>query len=48
MQKLNGTFKTPVIETKHTIGNISKSVADIPIHTTSTKPSVDPYRELPE
>jgi hypothetical protein len=43
MQKLSGSFQGKVVETEHTLGNLSKA------DTANTPPpsKIDPYREIP-
>lgn len=51
-QKLSGSFKMPVVETKHSLNNISKTPTStgvgVPTGNVGTNMKVDPYRELPE
>src|SRR3989344_643379 len=50
-EKLSGSFKTEVIETKHSLDNISKTNTTntvAPVNLKPKIPSLDPYREKPE
>ena len=45
-QKLSGFVKNNVVETDHSLHNISEEKK--PIDAPSNKPKIDPYREIPE
>ncbi len=47
-QKLSGSFKTPIIETQHSLDNITKKSMPNPVNIKPKIPGVDPYREMPE
>jgi hypothetical protein len=47
-QKLAGSFKMPIVETEHTLNNLSKDTATVPVKASSEKTLADPYREIPE
>jgi len=45
-QKLSGFVKNDIVETDHSLHNISQE--NKPSDTTNNKPNIDPYREIPE
>jgi len=45
-QKISGSFQVPVVNTEHTLENITKTASDGVIKPKI--PNVDPYREIPE
>jgi len=50
-QKLSGSFQIPVVKTEHSLDNITKINtinAPTPQSTITSKPTIDPYREIPE
>jgi hypothetical protein len=46
-QKFSGPVQTKIVETNHTLENITKTLPASPINI-PTKPKIDPYREIPE
>lgn len=48
VQKLSGNVKNEVVATEHSLENITKASIPVPQNVTSSKPAVDPYREIPE
>ena len=47
-QKLSGSFQVPIVKTEHSLENITKINIPTPQNTKINKPSIDPYREIPE
>lgn len=47
-QKLSDSFHVPIIKTEHTLENITKANIPTPPSPTANKPTIDPYREIPE
>ena len=47
-QKLSGSLQTGVVKTEHTLQNLSSNDKENLTTTTSKKPKIDPYREVPE
>ncbi|MEK7089021.1 MAG: hypothetical protein AAB913_02740, partial [Patescibacteria group bacterium] len=45
-QKLSGSFQIPMVQTEHTLNNISKD-ADNSAKSKTGIPNIDPYREIP-
>jgi len=46
-QKLSGSFQIPMVQTEHTLNNISKDADSLAKPKTGI-PNVDPYREIPQ
>lgn len=44
VQKLSGSFQMPSVKTEHSLENMTKANQT----STASKPSIDPYREIPE
>lgn len=47
-QKLSSSFQIPIAKTEHSLENITKTNIIIPQNTKASKPTIDPYREIPE
>lgn len=47
-QKLSGSVKNEVVETEHTLDNITKINTSSSVNEKPKIPNVDPYREIPE
>jgi len=48
-QKLSGSFQVPIVKTEHSLENITKiNIPTPPDIKKANKPTIDPYREIPE
>ena len=47
-QKLSDSFKTKVVQTNHSLKNLEPHLAQNGAAPNSSKPPIDPYREIPE
>ncbi|KKQ28017.1 MAG: hypothetical protein US45_C0055G0009 [Candidatus Nomurabacteria bacterium GW2011_GWA1_37_20] len=47
-QKLSTSVQIPTVKTEHTLQNLSSNDKENLTTTTSNKPKIDPYREVPE
>jgi len=47
-QKLSGYVKNEIVETDHSLNNLTQSNAPISPSPSNKKPAIDPYREIPE